>query len=168
MEVQPYLVDLMPAVLVLTTHGCVLMEEELTTVGVAPDNGRVIQRCEAVAVLVIWGGAKLQKGLWKRAKEHLLMGGNKEACRLRGPVARLTQTWASDAFPTPEVRQAVTFPGLKQMGHRHAGQLASRRCGDVPQMQSWHLDRAAHGLEPSVPVGTCVSKVAFGKSKGNV
>lgn len=56
---QRYLVDLMPAVLVLTAHGGVLMEKQFAAVGVAPDDGRVIQRREAVAVFIIRGGSKL-------------------------------------------------------------------------------------------------------------
>lgn len=60
-----YLVDLMPAVLVLAAHGGMLMEQQLTAVRVAPDDGSVVQGCEAVAVFIIRGGSKLQKGLEK-------------------------------------------------------------------------------------------------------
>lgn len=67
-EARPYLVDLMPAVLVLAAHGGMLMEKELAAVRVAPHNGRVIQRCESIAVLVVWGGAELQEGLGKEVK----------------------------------------------------------------------------------------------------
>lgn len=60
--------DLLPAVLVPAAHGGVLVEKELAAVGVAPHNGRVVQRCEPVAVLVVWGGAKLQEGLGEEFK----------------------------------------------------------------------------------------------------
>lgn len=53
----------MPAVLILAAHGGMLVEKQLTAVRVAPHNGRVIQWGEPIAVLVIWGGAKLQEGL---------------------------------------------------------------------------------------------------------
>lgn len=58
----------MPAVLVLAAHGGMLVEKELAAVRVAPHNGRVIQRRESIAVLVVWGGAELQEGLGKEAK----------------------------------------------------------------------------------------------------
>lgn len=51
--------NLMPAVLILTAHGGVLVEEQLTAVGVAPDDRRVVQGREAIAVFIIRGGAKL-------------------------------------------------------------------------------------------------------------
>lgn len=53
----------MPAVLILAAHGGMLMEEELAAVRVSPHNGCVVQWCEPIAVLVIWGGTKLQEGL---------------------------------------------------------------------------------------------------------
>lgn len=65
---ESYLVDLVPAVLILAAHGGMLVEKQLAAVRVAPHNGRVIQRCEPVAVLVIWGGAKLQEGLGEEFK----------------------------------------------------------------------------------------------------
>lgn len=58
----------MPAVLIPAAHGGMLMEEELAAVRVSPDNGRVVQRCESVAVLVIRGGPKLQEGLGEEFK----------------------------------------------------------------------------------------------------
>jgi hypothetical protein len=61
-------VDLVPAILILAAHGGMLVEKELTAVRVTPHNGCVIQRCEPVAVLVIWGGAKLQEGLGEEFK----------------------------------------------------------------------------------------------------
>lgn len=60
-----YLVDLMPAVLVLAAHAGVLVEQQFTAVRVTPDDGGVIQGREAVAVFIIRGGSKLQKGLEK-------------------------------------------------------------------------------------------------------
>lgn len=54
-----YLMDLMPAVLILTAHGGMLVEKQLTAVGVAPDDRRVVQGREAIAVFIIRGGAKL-------------------------------------------------------------------------------------------------------------
>lgn len=58
----------MPAVLILAAHGRMLVEKQLAAVRVAPHNGRVIQRGEPIAVLVIWGGAKLQEGLGEEFK----------------------------------------------------------------------------------------------------
>lgn len=58
-------IDLVPAVLVLAAHGRVLVQQQLAAAGVAPDHRSVIQRREAVAVLVIRGCAKLQQGLEK-------------------------------------------------------------------------------------------------------
>lgn len=67
-EAQPYLVNLVPAILILAAHGSMFMEKELTAVRVTPHNGRVIQWCEPIAVLVIWGGTKLQESLGKEFK----------------------------------------------------------------------------------------------------
>ena len=53
----------MPAILVPAAHGGVLMEQELTAVGITPNDGGVVQGCEAIAVFVIWGCSQLQKGL---------------------------------------------------------------------------------------------------------
>lgn len=58
----------MPAVLILAAYGGMLVEKQLTAVRVAPHNGCVIQWGEPVAVLVIWGGAKLQEGLGEEFK----------------------------------------------------------------------------------------------------
>lgn len=60
--------DLLPAVFILTAHRGMLVEKELAAVRVAPHNGCVIQWCEPVAVLVIWGGAELQEGLGEEVK----------------------------------------------------------------------------------------------------
>lgn len=57
------LVDLLPTIFVLAAHGCMFMQKELTAVRVATNDGRVVERCEAVAILVIRRGAKFQKGL---------------------------------------------------------------------------------------------------------
>lgn len=62
----------MPAILILAAHGGMLVEKQLAAVGVASHNGRVVQRCESIAVLVIWGGTKLQKGLGKNLKLSLV------------------------------------------------------------------------------------------------
>lgn len=69
-----HLVDLVPAVLVLAAHGRVLVEQQLTAAGVAPDHRRVIQRGQAVAVLVIRGCAKLQEGLKKKIHQREVTG----------------------------------------------------------------------------------------------
>lgn len=62
----------MPTVLIFAAHGGMLVEKQLAAVGVASHNGRVVQRCESIAVLVIWGGTKLQKGLGKNLKLSLV------------------------------------------------------------------------------------------------
>ena len=64
-----HLVDFVPAVLVFAAHGRVLVEQQLTAAGVAPDHRRMIQWGQAVAVLIIRGCAKLQEGL-KKNKTH--------------------------------------------------------------------------------------------------
>lgn len=58
----------MPAILVFAAHGRVLVEQQLTAAGVAPDHRRMIQWGQAVAVLVIRGCTKLQEGLEKKKK----------------------------------------------------------------------------------------------------
>ena len=63
-----HLVDLVPAVLILAAHGRVLVEQQLTAAGVAPDDSRVIQRRQAVTVLVIRRRSQLQEGLKKNTK----------------------------------------------------------------------------------------------------
>lgn len=68
-----YLVDLMPAVLVPAAHGGVFVEQELTAVGIAPHDCGVVKGGEAIAVLVIRGRSKLQKGLGKNTK-HVVIG----------------------------------------------------------------------------------------------
>ena len=64
-----HLVNLVPAVLVLAAHGRALVEQQLAAAGVAPDHRRVVQRGQAVAVLVIRGRAKLQEGLRKKCTD---------------------------------------------------------------------------------------------------
>lgn len=64
-----HLVDFVPAILVFAAHGRVLVEQQLTAAGVAPDHRRMIQWGQAVAVLVIRGCAKLQEGLEKKKKK---------------------------------------------------------------------------------------------------
>lgn len=58
----------MPTIFVLAAHECMFMQEELTAARVTTNDGRVVERCEAVAVLVIRRGAKLQKGLGQKFK----------------------------------------------------------------------------------------------------
>lgn len=68
-----YLVDLVPAVLVPAAHGRVFVEQELAAVGIAPHDRGVVKGCEAIAVFVIRGRSKLQKGLEINTK-HVVIG----------------------------------------------------------------------------------------------
>lgn len=92
----------MPAVLVLAAHRGMLMEKELAAVRVTPHNGRVIQRCESIAVLVVWGGAELQEGLGKELKviTGLMHGTNRRHPWITFPWTKLTYSaWIPDVPP---------------------------------------------------------------------
>lgn len=65
---MPYLVHLVPAILVLAAHTGMLMQQKLTAVGVAAHDGRVVQGREAIAVLVVGGGPELQQRLARNTK----------------------------------------------------------------------------------------------------
>ena len=66
----PYLVYLLPAVLVHAAHLGVVVEQQLTAVGVPPHHGAVVEGGQAPAVLVVRGRAQVQQGLGGRGGER--------------------------------------------------------------------------------------------------
>lgn len=135
-----HLVDLVPAVLVLAADGRALVQEQLAAVGVAPDDGRVVQRREPVAVLVVRGGAELQEGLEKHTESaamavtapwgregHHLERGSRATPRPRpqapGPAPSGRPSAVVPGLSSENDVPALTtrFPALKAHGARHAG-----------------------------------------------
>lgn len=90
----------MPAILIFAAHGRVLVEQQLTAAGVAPDHRRMIQWGQAVAVLVIRGCAKLQEGLKKKKNT------TREVTGLMAPSAGVNQSRRKRRvmLPTPRSR----------------------------------------------------------------
>lgn len=66
----PYLVDLLPAVLVPAADGGVVVQQELAAAGVPPHRGRVVQRSQPAAVLGVGRRPELQKGLKASTNGH--------------------------------------------------------------------------------------------------
>lgn len=61
-----HLVDLLPAVLIHAAQPGVVVQQELTAVGITPDHGAVVQGCQPSAVLVVWGGTQVQQRLQEK------------------------------------------------------------------------------------------------------
>lgn len=62
-NLRAYLVNLVPAVLVLAADGGVVVEQELTAARVSSHHHAVIQRSQTSAVLVVWRSSQLQQRL---------------------------------------------------------------------------------------------------------
>lgn len=101
-----YLVDLMPAILIFAAHRGMLVEEELTAVGVAPHDRSVVQGCEAVTVFIIRRCSKLQQGLGKTP--NTVVTGHDPFCRVY--PSRKQHGWGSFASQPRLTRPLV--PGV--------------------------------------------------------
>lgn len=58
-----YLVNLVPAVLILAANGGVVVQQQLAAAGVSPHHHAVVQRRQTAAVLIVWRRSQLQQRL---------------------------------------------------------------------------------------------------------